>query len=159
MRLRRFFLGLLGVMTLSFCTLSTQQETQLNANMNQFIILRNDGDALSFMDYTHPIIVKHYKQKGDSIFKAKFQEVPRRQEQGKVKSELIYWDQGYIKGTAANDSLVQAKIQVSLIKDYKALDSSTLFFGITTTTASNWTFVSKEDYFSIFPEELRLFKE
>lgn len=150
---------LMGVITFSSCTLSTQQETQLNADMNQLIIVRNDGDALSYMDYTHPIIVKHYKQKGPIPFKEKFQEITRRHERKGSQSEIIFWNKGYIKSTKSNDSLIQSKIQITLIQDYKELDSSTFFYGITTKNADNWTFISKADYFSVFPEKLRLFRE
>lgn len=127
--------------------------------MNQLIIVRNDGDALSFMNYTHPIVVKYYKQKGDSIFKNKFQEIPRKINQDKIKTKLIYWENGYIKSTKSSDSLVQAKIQITLVQNHKSLDSSTFYYGLTTKSSSSWTFVSKEDYFSILPQEMRLFKD
>jgi hypothetical protein len=159
MKSSRFIVGLFVIFTLFSCTLSTQQETVLNSNMNQLITVRNEGDALSYMDYTHPIIVKHYKQKGTVFFKEKFQEVSRENEQNENQSKVIFWDKGYIKSTKANDSLIQAKIQISLIQNNKPLDSSALFYAITTKNASNWTFVSRTDYFSVFPEKLRLFEE
>ena len=159
LNLSLFFLTILGVSVLFSCTLTSQQETQLNADLNNLIIVRNEGDALSFMDYTHPTIVKHHKQKGNTPFKKRFQEVPKKLEQIDKFAEITFWNKGYVKSTISKDTMIQAKIQITLIKDNVELDSSLFYFGITSKNISNWTFVSESDYFTIFPKNLRLFSE
>ena len=143
---------------LASCTLTTEQETKLNADMNLLIKVRNEGDALSYLNLTHPLIVKHYKEKSDAVFKSKFQEMPRQKDQDKDKAELIYWKGGYIKSIASNDSLIHAKIQFTLMQNHQDLDSSSIYYGINKKQSSNWTFVSAADYFTVLPKEMRLFE-
>src|SRR5690554_7033522 len=94
---------------LASCTLTTEQETKLNADMNLLIKVRNEGDALSYLNLTHPLIVKHYKEKGDAVFKSKFQEMPRQKDQDKDKTE----DR---KSTRLNSSHVRISYAVFCLK-------------------------------------------
>jgi len=155
---RIYLLSLILLFTTS-CTLSTQQETQLNKDIKTYILIRNEGDALSYLNYTHPIIVTHYKNQGDSILKNKFQELPKKKNQHLNKKEIIYWNKAYTKGTKSNDSILQAKIELTLLRKDRELDSSVVIFATSTHLSENWLFVSHKDYFNVFPKGLRLFSE
>lgn len=156
---KSFVFYLIVLLGLSTCTFSTQQEMQLNKDLSNFILVRNEGDALSYLNFTHPLIVNHYKDLGDSIFKKKFQEVPKKEEQNLTKKEIVYWNKGYIKSAKSNDSLIQAKVEITLFQKNKALDSTTVLYAISTQQSKNWLFIHQEDYLTVFPKTYRLFSE
>ena len=145
------------VVLISSCTLSTQQEMNLNKDIQQFIQIRNQGDALSYLNYIHPAIVRHYKNLGDSTFKDKFEVLPHNKNSFGSRADVIYWNQSYIKSVTKRDSLYEAKVEISLIKNSERQDSTTTFYAISTNDASNWLFVSEFDYFNVLGEEWRLF--
>lgn len=155
--IRSKFLIVWLVVLISSCTLSTQQEMKLNKDIHQFIQVRNEGDALSFLNYMDPAIVRHYKDLGDSIFKEKFKALPQNQNSNGMLPDVVYWNQGYIKKVVKKDALIEAKLEISLIKDSKSIDSTTTFYAISTNNASNWLFVSEYDYFNVLGKKGRLF--
>lgn len=146
---------------ISSCTLSTQQEMSLNREIHQFIQVRNEGDALSFLNYTPPQVVRYYKDLGDSTFKAKFRVLPATSNSNpnQLPSDIVYWNQGYIKEVSKKDTLIEAQIEISLVQNSKNLDSTTTFYAISKNNTSNWLFVSEHDYFNILGENVQLFKK
>ena len=143
----------------SSCTLSTQQEARLAKDLSAFIMVRNEGDALAYLNLMHPTVVKYYRKQSDSAFIQRFQEVPKKKEQHMQTDSLVYWDKGYVKYTTSDDSLVQAKIEISLFRQRELMDSVTTIYALSSSNKSNWLFVSESDYFSILPKELQLFEE
>ena len=144
----------------SSCDLSTEQETQLNKDLSNLISVRNNGDALSYLNYTHPIIVKHYKLLGDSVYKNRFQSISPKSSRDYLDTNEIYWTNAYQKDVKSTDSLIQVKVQITLARGYDKIDSSSTIYGIAKKKGSNWLFVEKRDYFSdYFPENLRLFND
>lgn len=142
------------------CELTTEQETQLNKDLSNLLSVRNNGDALSYLNYTHPIIVKHYKSLGDSVYKSRFQSISPKTSRDYLDSNEFYWTNAYQKDIISGDSLIQVKIQVNLAKGYDKIDSTATIYGIAKKNGSNWLFVEQQDYFSgYFPENLRLFEE
>lgn len=151
---------LLFILVLSSCELTTEQETQLNKDLSNLITVRNNGDALSYLNHTHPIIVKHYKSLGDSVYKKRFQTVTSKTSRDNVDSSEFYWTNAYQKSVKSNDSLIQVKIEVFLAKGYDKIDSTSFIYGIANKNGSNWLFVEEQDYYSdYFPSDLRLFEE
>lgn len=145
---RILFLGLMIALIFS-CTLSSEQEMSLNKDIHQFIQVRNEGDALAFLNYMHPAIVRHYKDLGDTTLNKKLMTLPKHQSSNDPQTDVVYWDHGYIKNVVKKDSLIKAKIEISLTKNYKSIDSTTCFYAISTSNASNWLFASENDYVHI----------
>ncbi len=144
----------------SSCELSTDQETQLNKDLSNLISVRNNGDALSYLNYTHPIIVKHYKSLGDSIYKSRFQSISPKTSRDYLDTSEVFWANAHQKEVKSDDSLIQVKVQITLARGYDKIDSSNTIYGIAKKNGSNWLFVEQQDYFSdYFPDDLRLFKE
>lgn len=141
------------------CELSTEQETQLNQDLSNLLSVRNSGDALSYLNYTHPIIVKHYKSLGDSVYKRRFQSISPKTSRDYLDSNEVYWTNAYQKEIKSDDSLIQVKVQITLAKGYNKIDSTSTIYGIAKKNGSNWLFVEQQDYFSdYFPENLRFFE-
>lgn len=144
----------------SSCELSTDQETQLNKDLSNLLAVRNNGDALSYLNYTHPIVVKHYKSLGDSIYKSRFQSIKPKTSRDYLDTSEVYWANAYQKEVRSDDSLIQVKVQITLARGYDNIDSSSTIYGIAKKNGSNWLFVEQQDYFSdYFPKSLRLFEE
>jgi hypothetical protein len=128
--------------------------------MLRMIEARNSGDALSYLNFTHPAIVKHYTLQGDSALIKKFQEVPRMSARDELKQEgLIRWGEGYTKEVKQKDSILQAKVEIQLYKEYELLDSIAIFYATCFKDELDWIFVNESDYGkSYFPSNLRLFE-
>lgn len=142
------------------CDLSTEQETQLNKDLSNLITVRNNGDALSYLNYTHPIIVKHYKSLGDSLYKQRFQSISPKSSREYLDTSEIYWVNAYQKEIKSNDSVIQVKVQITLAAGYDKIDSSSTIYGVAKKNGSNWLFIEEHDYFSdYFPNDLKLFTE
>lgn len=155
----RFLVFLSGLFLAFACSLSTEQEMALNKTMSNMIEARNTGDGLSYLNYTHPAIVKHYKGLGDSILKLKFQEVPQ-DNRGIYEPEATYWGSGYVKEVKEKDSIIQAKVEIKLYQDHQPIDSVVTFYATSFGTETDWLFAEKKDYNSdYFPENHRLFKD
>ncbi|MDX1652073.1 MAG: hypothetical protein R3277_06250 [Brumimicrobium sp.] len=155
-----FLLALSLIYVFVSCELSTEQETALNRDTSELINARNRGDALSYLNYTHPLVVKHYKLQGDSIFKARFQEVePKTNHEVYFPEDEILWRNSFYRSFKSNDSIIQVEIEISLSEGREDLDSTVKVYGITGKENSKWLFVEERDYYAdYFPKELRLFE-
>tara|TARA_B100000508_G_scaffold141079_1_gene146071 strand:+ start:44109 stop:44585 length:477 start_codon:yes stop_codon:yes gene_type:complete len=149
------------LLVLAACSMSTEQEMELNHSLNNMIQARNDGDGLSYLNFTHPSIVKYYKSKGDSALIKKFQEV----EKGNSRSyeddqEMVYWGTGYVKEVKSKDSILQARIEIKLYQDHVDIDSTAVFYATSYSGETDWLFAQDLDYFSkAFPVNQRLFSK
>jgi hypothetical protein len=140
------------------CSLSTEQEMSLNQSIINMVESRNQGDGLSYLNHTHPAVVKHYKSLGDSVLIQKFQEIPERKSRNHFNSDWVYWSTGYVKEVEHEDTLTQAKIEIQLYKNNKVLDSTLIFYATSFEGETDWLFAKSEDYYaSYFPVEQRLF--
>ncbi len=143
---------------LAGCSLSTEQEMSLNKSINNMIEARNTGDGLSYLNYTHPAIVKHFTNLGDSLLKQKFQEVPESSSRYQFNDNYIYWGSGYVKEVRNRDTIIQAKIEIKLYENHDMIDSTVTFFATSFEKESDWLFSISSDYHSsYFPVEQRLF--
>ncbi|TNE96234.1 MAG: hypothetical protein EP322_08745, partial [Bacteroidetes bacterium] len=82
MRNKLFFILLILI---SSCTLSADQEATLNRSINNHLSAMNEGRMLQYLSEIHPLAVRYYKDKGDSVFEAHF-------ELKNINSEVYYQD-------------------------------------------------------------------
>jgi hypothetical protein len=126
--------------------------------MNNMIEARNTGDGLSYLNYTHPAVVKYFNKLGDSLLKQKFQEVPESTSRYQFDEDYIYWGSGYVKEVRNSDSIIQAKIEIMLYENHNLIDSTVTFYATSFENESAWLFSISTDYHSsYFPVEQRLF--
>ncbi len=155
--MRSIFVPVLIFLMVS-CSLSTEQEMSLNKSINNMIEARNTGDGLSYLNYTHPAIVKHFTNLGDSLLKQKFQEVPESSSRYQFDEDYIYWGSGYVKEVRNSDSIIQAKIEIKLYENHNLIDSTVTFYATSFEDESDWLFSVSSDYYSsYFPVKQRLF--
>lgn len=55
------------------CTLSSSQEATLHQAVTSYVDAHNNGAVMAYVGYTHPNIVGFYEDKGDSVFRQKFE--------------------------------------------------------------------------------------
>lgn len=67
-----YFIGLLFLL-LAACTLSASQEATLQKAMSSYITAHNDGAVMAYVGFTHPTVVGFYQDKGDSVFRERFE--------------------------------------------------------------------------------------
>ena len=154
--------ALIGTVVYS-CTLSTEQEMNLNRDVGQFIQVKNEGDALSFLNYMHPSIVRHYKDTGDSTFIEKFDITTSKNNPYPAEEFTVLWDQGYIKKVIKKEDLIEAKIEISLVEfsltnGRHSIDSTLIYYAISNVNSSNWLFASAEDYAKLLHKDQQLFQ-
>ncbi|MFA5574171.1 MAG: hypothetical protein WC994_03850 [Brumimicrobium sp.] len=138
------------------CSINTEKEQQLQKDLRNFIIIRNDGDILSLINYSHPKIVRHYKNLGDSVLIHEFKNFSIES----VGSDtLIYWNRSKVTGIKAKGTNIQSRIEIELIQKSRKLDSSVIVYGFTDKELSNWLFALEKDYFTIISPEIRLFTD
>lgn len=155
--MKRILHFLFPLLVISACTLNSEQELRLTKDLGQYINIRNQGDVLSFVNSTHPIVVKHYKELGDSVFFKTFNEIRKTSTYESKNDSLIHWRSGIIKATKAKDTLFQARIEIALEKNYSLIDSSVVVYATSSKNSPKWLFVNAHEYFKILPKELQLF--
>ena len=67
-----YFIALLFLL-LAACTLSASQEASLQKAMSSYINAHNNGAVMAYVGFTHPNVVGFYKDKGDSVFRERFE--------------------------------------------------------------------------------------
>ncbi|MGM0480249.1 MAG: hypothetical protein ACQERC_13590, partial [Bacteroidota bacterium] len=112
----RVFYILLSLGLITACSMSGEQELELNRSLKALIEARNSGDALSYLNATHPAIVKYYDDLGEKAMHNRFQEVPKPTESRETNrdSTVTTWGSYYIKGSRTSDSLLQVKVEIQL---------------------------------------------
>jgi hypothetical protein len=66
------FIGLLFLLLVA-CTLSASQEATLQKAMSSYLTAHNDGAVMAYVGFTHPNVVGFYRDKGDSVFRERFE--------------------------------------------------------------------------------------
>lgn len=143
------------------CSMTAEQELELNRSLKELVEARNSGDALSYLNATHPAIVKYYDDLGEDAMQDRFQEVPKPSgnRTNRRDSTSIVWGSYYIKSSKTSDSLLQVKVEIQLIQDNERMDSSLIMYATTPRSKSNWLFVTESDYhLAVYPDFLKLFE-
>lgn len=136
----------------SACTLSGEQESRLNEQLNQFIDAYNDNDPLVVSAGTHVAVVKFYKEKGDSAFIQKFKQ--------KDDEERLFFDNPMMFETKEEGKSIQRIYTVEKATESTFLTDEYRIFAVSENGGQSWFFVLEEDYYDENIKGLkRLFKK
>lgn len=136
----------------SACTLSGEQESRLNEQLNQFIDAYNDNDPLVVSAGTHVAVVKFYKEKGDSAFIQKFKQ--------KDDEERLFFDNPMMFETKEEGKSIQRIYTVEKATESTFLTDEYRIFAVSENGGQTWFFVLEEDYYDENIKGLkRLFKK
>lgn len=145
------------------CELSTEQEMALNRDINLIVDSRNQGDALMYLGLTHPSIVRHFKDQGDSAVKQRFQQLPphtnSRYYYQFFDENYFIWERHYQRGIQKEEGSIQVKIRVNgYFTDDSGKDSSFYLYAISSDKGLSWSFAEEQDYYSDYFTEIRFFE-
>jgi hypothetical protein len=126
------------VTLLTSCSLNADQERSLSEATTNFMEARKKGAILAIVSMYHPEIVRTYKERGDSIFVAKFTFVP----QDYYLSDPVI-EQIQKKGKTIHVQYSVKSVEVEWGKAKKSLDP---FFAISDDAGKSWFFIDYADY-------------
>ena len=143
----RIFLLLL---LLGSCTLNADQEKSLNKAHVDYAAARNSGDVVKFAAFTHPSVISHYKQLGDSVFKQKFD----------LPVDIEHIQDGSVIEIAKEDKTIHARIDYLnvFISDYSKEPEEFTVIAISEDEGVTWFILEQQDYYDdvIINPETRL---
>lgn len=134
--MKGYFLLFVCVLFLFACGLNASQEKSLNMAVSKYLFAVNEDLKLSRASYTHPSILRFYKNKGQKEFKKLFE-----------KEELI-WTDAVLGKIKTNRNAVQVEIKIALKKDeYSTPENERIsIFALSSDNGSSWFFVEERDY-------------
>lgn len=136
----------------SACTLSGEQESRLNEQLNQFIEAYNDNDPLVVSAGTHVSVVKFYKEQGDTTFINKFKQ--------KDDENRLFFDNPMMLETKELGKSIQRIYTVEKATESTFLTDEYRIFAVSENKGETWFFVLEEDYYDENIKGLkRLFKK
>jgi hypothetical protein len=146
--MKAIFLLLLVLISCFACTLNAEQEQALARDISKYFEARNNGDALMYLSFTHPSVVKHYQLLGNEKIRERFQR------------DDYKWQSFMQKDIVQKDELYQVKMEVRMGDYYNEIDSTVMLYATSRENGLNWLFIEEQDYFQdYFPEKERLFSE
>ncbi len=125
---------------MSSCTLSADQEATLNRSINNHLSAMNEGRMLQYLSEIHPLAVRYYKDKGDSVFEAHF-------ELKNMNSEVYYQDP-IIKQIEKEGDVIHVEFEVLEISSnlFDEQASPLKVFALSSDNGKTWYFLHDNDY-------------
>lgn len=122
------------------CTLNADQEASLNNAMFAYINSRNKGVVMSYVAYTHPIVVDYYQSLGDSSFTEKFDVL-----QNETRYKL---NDGTIIETKSEGNSIHVQYSFNLItpESNKITKDNVIIIAISDDNGVSWYFMDEDDY-------------
>jgi hypothetical protein len=147
-----YFIGLLFLLV-SACTLSANQEASLQKAMSSYLAAHNNGAVMAFVGFTHPNVVGFYQEKGDSVFRERF-------ELFDAENGGDFLQDGTIKKieTIGNSIHVQYIFESYQVRGLDERFSELSIIAISSDDGKTWFFADQQDYVndSIFNPKERL---
>ncbi len=130
------------LLLLGSCTLNADQEASLNNALTSYINSRNNGAVMSYVAFTHPNVVNHYKNAGDSVFQSHFD----------VSNEYTrpFFQDGLIRSTEKNGNTIHVKYLFKKIEanDFDRQMTDAIIIAMSNDNGTSWFFAEEEDYFN-----------
>jgi len=139
---------------LGSCSLNADQEASLHQAMVSYVNSRNNGAVMSYVGYTHPSIVAHYKTQGDSLFKSHF-DVSNGEERP-------FFQDGVIQTIESEGEVIHVKYEFQKYEHLEFMDDlkKVIIFALTENGGKSWFFAEEREYYNdnIIPKNKRLIK-
>jgi hypothetical protein len=150
----KYFAILLLILATS-CSLNADQEASLNDAMVSYVNSKNNGVVMSYVAFTHPNAVAYYKEKGDSVFTAKF-------DLSNSEYEPFLQD-GNIKEIESDGNRITVKYNfLNITGDFfEESAEDFVLYAISEDAGLTWFFIEEADYFNndIISSEDRMIKK
>ena len=140
-KIRLFLFILTGLLAFS-CTISGEQEEQLNKQLGQYIEAHNSSDKqlLQLVGMTHPAIVRYYKNQGDSTFVFHFKDLKN--------NEKTYLQNPTYRDMIAKGKEIHRKYWVEYFTETTEINHRYCLFAISRDGGNNWFFAREDEYYN-----------
>jgi len=142
------------LLTFTSCSLNADQEASLHQAMVSYVNSRNNGAVMSYVGFTHPNIVAHYKAQGDSLFQIHFDVSD--------EEERPFFQDGIIKTIETDGDIIHVKYEFEKYEYFEEMDDvrKIIIFALTENAGKSWFFAEEEEYYNdkIIAKNKRLIK-
>lgn len=146
--------GIILLLLLGSCSLNADQEASLHQAMVSYVNSRNNGAVMSYVGFTHPNIVAHYKAQGDSLFQAHF-DVSNEEERP-------FFQDGIIQKIESDGDEIHVKYTFQRYQYLEFMDEvkDVIIFAMTENGGKSWFFAEEKEYYNdeIISKTKRLIK-
>ena len=129
---------LLMVQFLSSCSLNAEQEATLSESTTNYTEARKAGALLAYVSIQHPLVVRYYKEKGDSAFLKKFT----------VEPKDYFSEDPVIRRIEKQDDDIHVLYEAKIIQSEweSGGDEVRRFVALSENNGRNWFFIDWSDY-------------
>ena len=139
---------------LTSCSLNADQEASLHQALVSYVNSRNNGAVMSYVGYTHPNVVSHYKNQGDNLFQAHF-DVSNEEERP-------FFQDGIIQTIESDEEIIHVQYEFQKFEYIRYNDEvkKAIIFALTENGGKSWFFAEEEEYYNdkIISKNKRLIK-
>ena len=124
------------------CSLNSTQEDSLNQAKNKYIEARNKGIIITYVEFTHPKVVRYYKDLGDNVFIDRFDL--------EVGVGSLFLQDGAIKETNWDGDNIHVKYEFLgvLETEFRLEGSQEFIYAMSGDDGKSWHFVEEKDYYN-----------
>lgn len=133
------------------CSMNAEQERSLNQAMSSYVNSYNNGAVLSYVSFTHPNVVSYYKNKGDEVFKEKFELMTE-------DYESSFLQDGIIRQIVSKNEKIHVHYQFLKFDNTSTMGYEIAVVALSEDDGRSWYFIDREDYINdaILDKEFRL---
>lgn len=139
--MRIFLFVLIGFYAAS-CTISGEQEEQLNNQLGRYIEAHNNSDnqLLQLVGMTHPEIVRYYKNQGDSTFVFHFKDLKN--------GEKTFLQNPTYRDMVTEGKVIHRKYWVEYFTQTTEINHRYGLYAISRDGGNNWYFLREDEYYN-----------
>jgi len=141
------FIALPLLLIVGSCTISGEQEEQLNVQLGNFINAHNEQHLLELIGLTEPHVVRFYKNQGDSTFIVYFKDFH--------DGNQTYFENPTYRETRSEEKLIQRKYWIEYYTNSVEINHEYCIFAMSDDGGDNWFFLKENDYYN---KEIKGFK-
>ncbi len=142
---------LINALILNACTLSGDQESKLNNQLNNYIKAYNKRNTLFLTALTHHSVVDYYLKDSIESFDIHFNPT--------YDSIRTYYNNPMNRGTESDGKYIQRKYSVEKYSEIKEINPEYFIFALSEDKGNTWFFVTETDYYNTEIPLKRLFKK
>lgn len=135
---RIIFIAIPLLLSVSSCTISGEQEEQLNVQLGNYMNAHNEQHLLELIGLTEPHVVRYYKNQGDSTFTVYFKDFH--------DGNQTYFENPTYRETKSEGKLIQRKYWVEYYTNIVEINHEYCIFALSDDGGDNWFFLKQDDY-------------
>lgn len=123
------------------CSLNADQESALNKAVSSYMNACNTGAVLSYVSFTHPDVVRHYRAQGDSTFQKRFTLVT-------VDDGGTFLQDGTIREIQSKENQIHVLYEFLIVKSRLFVETAEEknIVAISEDNGVTWFFADEKDY-------------